>query len=302
MIDFITPMSPKLKSFSNLEDYNYYYQIKWDGVRILTYKLNDTIKLINKNKKDKTKQFPEFEILRDINKDFILDGEAMVIEGNKNSFSKILKRNMTIDSKKIDYYLKVAPITYAVFDILYYDSRWLINEPIEKRQELLHWLLKNNCLIHICKNYDSAIELYKSTKNIGLEGIIAKKKGSKYTPGKKSYDWVKHKHVLEIQPYIGGVLLENNNIKSLAVGIQEDENFIYIGNVGTGLSAYKRREVLKLLINKVRLDSPFNNFRDKKHIWVEPTVQCYIEFMEWTDGFTLRSPLFKGLLEVKNEP
>lgn len=290
-------MSPMLMDFPNKEDDNYYYQIKWDGVRILTYKENEGVKLINKNFKDKTKQFPELSILANIEKNFIIDGEAMVVKDNKNSFSKILKRNMTVDSKKINYYTKELPITYAVFDILYYDGIWLLEYPIEKRQNLLKSLFKDTSLIHICQNYESAIDLYKTTKSLRLEGMIAKKKTSKYTPGKKNNDWIKYKHILEIKAFIGGVFVEENNIKSLAVGIKEEEKIIYIGNVGTGLSTSKRKEILRALINNVRIDSPFNNYQDKKHIWVEPTVKCYIEFMEWTDDFTLRSPVFKGLVE-----
>lgn len=298
MVSVPIPMSPKLKEFENINDANFTYQIKWDGVRILASVQNGQVTLINKNHRDKSLQFPELQTLSSLGKDFIVDGEVMVIEGIKNSFSKILRRNMTIDRKKISHYTKEIPITYGVFDILYLNGRWLLEETLEKRQSILNNLLHSDSLIHICQNYTNAIDLFKTTREMGLEGIIAKKIGSKYTPGKKTYDWIKYKHKQSIETSVGGLLIENQSIRSLAVGVIEENGLRYVGNVGTGLSEEAKEEILRIAIKSVRVESPFRNFDDKNHIWIEPTVKCYIEFMEWTDEYTLRSPVYKGILST----
>jgi bifunctional non-homologous end joining protein LigD len=293
-------MSPKLLEFDFKNNPNYFYQIKWDGVRMLTYKEGNKITLLNKYGKDKTKQFPELQNLANIKEPFILDGEIMVVEGRKNSFSKILKRNNTTDIKKISFYVENIPITYSVFDLLYFNGKWLMDKPIEYRQDLLKDLIQSDTLVHLCQNFQDPVELFYSTKKLGLEGIIAKKKGSKYIEGKKSYDWIKYKHRQNIEVYIGGILVEDKQLKSLAIGIYERDEFTYIGNVGTGLSEVNKEEILKKAVSIVTMDSPFRNFKDKQHIWLYPRVKCLVEFMEWTDDNTLRSPIFKGFLEDKH--
>lgn len=293
----IIPMSPKLLPFDFKNNPDYIYQIKWDGVRMLTYKESGKITLINKYGKDKTKQFPELKKLETLEANFVLDGEIMVVEGTKNSFSKILKRNNTGDVKKINFYIDHIPIIYSVFDIVYFNDRWIMDQPLEYRQNLLNNFLESNSLIHLCQNYNEAVELFQTTKKLGLEGIIAKKKGSKYIQGKKSFDWIKFKHRQVIEGYIGGILIENGMIKSLAIGIKESEEFIYIGNVGTGLSEELKKTILSKGLDLVIVDSPFKNFNDKKHIWLLPIVKCFIEFMEWTEDYTLRSPVLKGIQE-----
>lgn len=298
----INPMGPKLAEFKHINDERFFYQIKWDGVRILVHKEGTKVTLINKHQRDKTLQFPELQILKEIKDDFIIDGEMMVVKGEKNSFSQILKRNLTKDLNKIKMLSNRIPVTYGVFDIIYLNGASLMDHEIEKRLEILNTLVENNYnytnILHVCKNFDDGVSLYETTNKLELEGIVAKKRGSKYIQGKKSYDWIKYKHKRVIKPYIGGIMVENQRVKSLAVGVMdEQDHFLYIGNVGTGLSEDNKKEILEKSIDIVRQHSIFKNFADKNHIWINPEVRCYIEFMEWTDDYTLRSPVFKSLLE-----
>ncbi len=297
MTKFIDPMGPKLLNFNYKNDPSYLYQIKWDGVRIVTYKNNGSITLINKKLKDKTLQFPEIGILQTIKYDFVIDGEIMVVDENKNSFSKVLRRNFTNDEKKIRNLTTTIPITYAVFDVLKFGEKWLMDYPIEERQKYLTEYFPNNNLIHIVQNFDDGVKLYDKTKILNLEGMIAKKRGSKYIQGKKSYSWIKYKHTQEISPFIGGLYIEEKQVKSLAVGIPHGEDkYLYIGNVGTGLTENHKRAILKAVLNEPVLSSPFINFNGKDHIWITPKVKCHIEFMEWTEEYTMRSPVFKGII------
>ena len=298
----INPMGPRLAEYKYKNDENYLYQIKWDGVRILAIKEKSVLTLVNRYHRDKTVQFPELQILKEVKEDFVIDGELMVVEGKKNSFSKILRRNLTNDLNKIRFLKEQIPITYAVFDILSLNGNSLMNEGIEKRISILTNLLgkqiKGNDTIHICKSFDDGVSLFSITEDLGLEGMIAKRRGSKYIQGKKSFDWIKYKHKRVIKPYIGGIMVENNRVRSLAVGVIDDEgSLIHIGNVGAGLSENDKQDILQKSISIVKEESKFKNFNNRKHIWLNPEVRCYIEFMEWTDDYTLRSPVFKGLLE-----
>ncbi|WP_353893304.1 hypothetical protein PRVXH_000014 [Proteinivorax hydrogeniformans] len=291
----ITPMEPVLK-YDLINCNDSIYQVKWDGIRILTYKENKDIYLTTRKGKDKTNVFPEIQELKQLSSTFVLDGEAIIIEEGFNDFSKILTRNQLKNKHQINIAIKEQPITYMVFDIIYLNGKWLSNLPYSERYKILTQEIEIKNLNHtkVCKNYDDGESLFKGTKLQKLEGVLEKDLKSKYTFTKSKY-WKKYKHTNDIDAFVGGIYIKNNTISSLALGTKENGFLRYIGNVGVGLDNENIKEILSLANSLVSLESPFKNKKIKKHIFLKPNIKVNVEFMQWTPHKTMRSPVFRGI-------
>ena len=77
-------------------DKDYIYEIKLDGIRGIVYVNKTTINIYSRNGKEITHLYPELENIKEIvSKNTIFDGEIVLFENNKPSFSKLLERNNT---------------------------------------------------------------------------------------------------------------------------------------------------------------------------------------------------------------
>src|SRR5690554_5542030 len=123
--NLITPMSP-ITYHEIFDDPNFIYQVKWDGVRMISYIKNNDIKLINRKLNSRTDQYPELQSLSTIIKGYditILDGEIITLVNGKPSFPTVMRRDNTTDIKKIKLLTKLIPVLYMVFDILYLNGK-----------------------------------------------------------------------------------------------------------------------------------------------------------------------------------
>jgi bifunctional non-homologous end joining protein LigD len=213
--------------------------------------------------------------------------------------------------------MKTLPVVYIVFDLLYLDGHSTMPLPYEERRRLLedlqlsgqHW---QTPAYHVGEGR----ALLEATKAQDLEGIVAKRLGSIYQPGKRTRDWLKVKNHLEQEFVIGGWLPgkggRSGRIGALAAGYYDvteaeateqgrPQRLIYAGNVGTG---FKEEDLVRLgeLLEPLRRDtSPFDGRQPPKQtIFVEPRLVAEIDFRAWTQNKTLRASSFKGLRDDKS--
>jgi bifunctional non-homologous end joining protein LigD len=141
-----------------------------------------------------------------------------------------------------------------------------------------------------------------------LEGVIAKKIGSVYRPGRRTRDWLKIKAVRRQDCVICGWLPGEGSrggmIGSLALGVMRDGGLSYAGNVGTGFTEERLRMLLDLLTPLEAPAAPFELPRptppELRHAhWVRPEVVCEVEYLEFTSQGRMRAPSFKGLRQDK---
>lgn len=295
------PMEPE--TFPRpFDDPDFGFQIKWDGTRILAH-VGGEVKLFNRKRNPRTLQYPEItECLAGVFKgrSVVLDGEIITLSGGKPSFQRLMRRDRASDPVNVKFLMEKIPVTYVVFDILLLDGKDLTELTFEERDGILRSLIPPIDSIVAVDTFATGTTLFNVIKQHGLEGIVAKKLDSHYEIGKKSNKWLKIKNRRLIDTIIGGYLAEGREIRSLLLGIFQDEDFIYIGRAGSGLKTSERRELYDYLSKLQVADCPFKNMSPpaarEKPCWVEPQLEVQVEYLDFTDEGYLRHPVIKGMV------
>jgi bifunctional non-homologous end joining protein LigD len=196
---------------------------------------------------------------------------------------------------------QAAPIAYQVFDLLHLDGRSLLNVPLESRKRLLHRTLRPHPLVHYAPHIAGEGGAFLDAALAGgLEGVVAKRRMSRYRPGERSPDWVKIKARAEQDVAVVGWLPRQgstNDLGSLIVAVRGPKGLVHAGQVGSGLGAKTRRELLAAFSDLARPDAPIEHAPEVKSArWVEPRIVARVEFSEWTPDGLLRQPIFVAVV------
>lgn len=291
-------------------DSNFLFQVKWDGVRMLAYIDNEDVTLINKNLINKTAQFPELSDLSKLlpGKRAIVDGEIIVLKDGKPHFPSILRRNLCQSPAQITLLSELLPVVYMIFDLIWLDDRDLRQDSLELRNSLLNDCLKWQAPFHLVESFADGAELFTAVKESSLEGIVAKRKSSPYTEGKKHNDWLKIKYRRRQTFVIGGFTCNHNKVNALLTGLYDKnsnkEKLFYVGKVGTGLKDSEWDLLSEKLPQIIDDKSPFVNLNKsqlKQGFFIKPLLTVEIEFAEFTDSLHLRAPVIIGFSSFSPE-
>ena len=261
-------------------DKNYFYEIKFDGIRALIYVSKTSFKILSRNGTNLTNKYPELKKIQKLvgNHEIIFDGEIIATEGALPSFSLLQKRNRV---KRVSSdIMNDIPVYFIVFDILY-DNVDLTNLSLDKRKKILGQYPDNSVFIK-SRIYSDGLSLFKMVKKIGLEGIVAKKRKSFYLFGKRTSDWVKVKNI-HVDNFIVHGYLEKTNTYSLLLGEYKNNKLKYVGKV----SVNKRHEVMNTLKKMKKINNQFVNF-DEKATYIIPVKTVRIHYLERTKSDMLR--------------
>jgi len=278
------------------------FEVKWDGYRAIAYVSGGDVALKSRKGNDLTSRFEV--VAKEISKaiktpDCVLDGEVCALDENgKSSFSAMQQGKPG------------TPLVYYVFDLLELDGEPLVDLPIEERRERLEELLdKRNKTVRLSEFFDDGRALLAAANEQGLEGVIAKRVGSRYATGRRSRDWLKIKvhgdQEFVIAGYTKGQGRRSNAFGSLVLGYRQGDELVYAGNVGTGFNEAEIARLLKKLKPLERKTTPFKavpkmpKVRKGDVVWVSPKLVAQVEFAEWTHDGHLRAPVYKGLREDK---
>ena len=211
---------------------DYLYEIKYDGIRVLIYVSPKTFKIISRNLNDITYLFPELNILKDIvTKKVIFDGEIISTIDGLPSFSKLQERLHLKSIFKINKLSIEDPVTFIAFDCLY-ENKALINKPLIERKKYLDKYEDSDLFVKSFYIENDGIKLFNKIKKMKLEGIVAKKKQSKYYINTRSDEWIKIKNFKTEEFYIGGYEIKKSNyVISILLGEYKDNKFYYVGNI-----------------------------------------------------------------------
>ena len=201
---------------------------------------------------------------------------------------------------------RAIPLAYMVFDLLHLDGSSLLEVPLEERKRLLHRVLRPHPMVRYASHVVGDGEAFmRAAADRGLEGVVAKRRGSRYEPGRRSRDWLKIKLRREQEFVVAGWLPgqgRNADLGSLIVAVNDGGHLRHAGQVGSGISAAMRRRLLDALEPNRRDESPLDPVpRLPTARWVEPRIVIRAEFAEWTSDGLLRQAAFKGI-EVGKEP
>jgi bifunctional non-homologous end joining protein LigD len=309
---FVQPMKAKLVDLMPSGDW--IYEIKFDGFRALALRGGSEARLLSRNEKDLGGKFTEVmdSICALDVRDAIIDGEIVALDERGHSSFQLLQA--------FEMGEKRPPIFYYAFDLLRLNGKDLQNLPVEQRKAELEKLLKDSPgVIRYSASIENAGEdLLEHARELGVEGLIGKRVGSRYEPGKRSGAWIKLKLQQEQEFVIGGYTEPEGTRKyfgAILVGVYEGSELKFAGKVGTGFS----ENLLRTLFSKFKKipsdRCPFADLPEKRSgpygkpmtasemkrcHWVEPTLVCQIKFAEWTRDNRLRQPVFLGLREDKD--
>ena len=280
------------------------FEVKWDGIRTLLFCDHGHLELLGRNGTDFTPRYPEVrELARALGaRRLILDGEIVAFdEAGRPSFERLQSRMHLASDSAVRRRMRDIPATYVAFDLLYLDGRSTMALTYEQRREVLEALeLEGPAWRVPAYHPGDGSSLLAATKELGIEGIVAKRLSSRYEPGRRSSGWIKVKNICEQDVVIGGWApgegRRSGRVGALVTGVYEDGRLVYAGKVGTGFTdrtlAILERELAPLR----REDSPFQGrAAPKGTIFAEPRLVARVELREWTKSGTMRAPSFKGL-------
>ncbi|OMF10318.1 DNA ligase [Paenibacillus amylolyticus] len=283
-------------------------QVKWDGVRMLAYEDGHELRLVNRRLHDRTAQYPELVTPRNLcsGTSYILDGEVIALDPDtgKPSFYHVLRRDRMSRPEGIAQAIHQIPVTYMVFDILFYEGKWVTDQPLADRQRLLHQVLNTAPHVQEVTNTLDAASLLTVMRQHQMEGIVCKDLTSSYGIQGKDQRWQKVKIMHDVYAMIGGVTYRSGIVNAVAVGVYDGPDFVYIGHVGTGkLNSNTWRELTHQVEPLIRQDRPFHNVpeRSAETTWVEPQIGVKVQYMELTHHNTLRHPSIQTFADVTRE-
>lgn len=285
------------------------FEIKWDGYRAVTFIENGAARMVSRNQNDLTAQFPELGDLPKFVKArrAILDGEIVALDDQgRPSFSLMQQRTGFQPGKPRRPGREGVPVVYYVFDLLYLDGYDLRRVALEKRKELLQWILKTADIVRFSDHYpEKGRDLFQVAEQRGLEGILAKKRDSIYHE-ERSRDWLKIKITRRQECVIGGYTDPEGSRQyfgSLVLGLYDNRGrLIHIGQAGTGFDQRALQEIHERMRPLETKANPFHGEIGglKKVHFVRPELVAEIKFSEWThetaeSGMKLRAPVFMGV-------
>lgn len=279
------------------------YEIKWDGTRCIALADGSGLRLQNRRYFELRERYPELACLANLPNGTAIDGEIVVLESGKPSFNKLLQRDQQREAKKIKMLARRLPATFIAFDILYDAGEDVMRTPLLDRKARLTAALEKLNNPHVLAPdhvIGQGVAFFEAAAAAGLEGVMAKRLDSPYTPGKRSAYWTKIKVAREeVFDIIGFTQRAGAPVASaLVLGRQRDGKWVCYGKVGSGFTEALRAAFYAQLIDAPPLsDPPRDANTPPDALWRLSGLRCEVRFFEELETGALRAPVFRGLVD-----
>jgi len=280
------------------------YEVKWDGYRTLALKNGPRVKLLSRNLKDATGQYAA--VARNVGaihaETALVDGEIVALdEHGRPSFQAL-------------HHQDAHALVYYVFDALHVDGRDLMKAPIEERRAVLARLIDGTRLLGSDPLPGTPDQIEHAVRGLELEGVVAKRRGSLYEPGRRSASWVKVKFNRRQEFVVGGYKPNASSFESLVVGYYDKRALLFAGRVRAGLTPHARAEIFRRIAREEIARCPFADLPSRhgghwgegvtaedmrKLRWVKPRLVVEVSFVEWTRDGALRHSEFVAIRDDK---
>jgi len=284
------------------------YQLKFDGYRAVAFKTGGTVHLRSRNDNDFTRRYPRVvRGLAALPNETVVDGELVAFdEEGRPSFNAM--QNATGADVEIVYY---------VFDVMVLRGRDLMTEPFDARRQLLerHVAPKLVDPVRYTGQLNAGLrDLVASVKAHGLEGLVAKRRDSRYEPGVRSGAWKKMRVNRGQEFVIGGYTIGTRTFDALILGYYEGGRLMYVARTRNGFTPAIRDRLFRQFPPLEIRECPFVNLPETHSgrwgqgltkakmadcRWLTPVLVAQVEFLEWTEDNHLRHTRFVGLRDDK---
>ena len=280
------------------------YEVKWDGMRVLADLQESHVRLNSRTERDVTVAFPELAELGSAHPDLLLDGEIVVLAAGVPSFAALAERFHVRDARKAAALAAKAPATLIAFDCLRMYGVDLMPRPWTERRQALERLDPKGHAWQLSPTHDDLPALLAAAREHNLEGVVGKRRDSRYRPGVRSADWLKLPFRTNQACLVGGWRPETgdrNRIGALLLGIPADDGSLrFAGRVGSGLAAAVAQVDLTRLLQPLAAEkNPFTDEVPREDargaVWVRPEVVVEVRYLLRTGAGRLRQPVFRGI-------
>ncbi|MCW2803537.1 MAG: ligase [Propionibacteriaceae bacterium] len=304
----VEPMLAVLSDLTEFPDESGWgFEMKWDGVRIVACLGGGEVRLYSRKGRDDTATYPEVvEALRPLaDRSLVLDGEVVAVdEQGRPRFGLLQNRINLTRPGDIRRASRTTPARLMLFDIMQLDGQSVMGLPYEERRELVTGLIPAawGPQVQVPPSFESDFHAaMEASKLFDLEGVVAKRRGSSYQPGRRTGAWLKLKNHLMQEVVVGGWRAgggrREGTVGALYLGVPDEEGIRYVGRVGTGFSDRALDEAMDLLADSPRATSPFHDVppEDAKDAhWVEPLLVGEVEHEGWSNQQRLWHPSWRG--------
>jgi bifunctional non-homologous end joining protein LigD len=302
------------------EDAAWAYELKWDGVRVIGYLDGSGLRLVTRNDRDVSHSYPEVVDAAASRHaavgDVIVDGELVTFdEHGRTSFERLQERMHVGDRATARRLAERVPVVYLVFDVLRARGRSTLDRRYDERRGLLDELGAagldgpSGSAWRVPPALTGAgRDVLAASREAGMEGVVAKRRDSRYRPGRRSPDWRKIKNFrtqeVIVTGWRPGAGRRAGGIGSLIVAVNGPDGLRYAGGVGTGFTEHMLAELATRLAPLERKTPPFDyqlprdQLRDAR--WVTPKLVGEVVYAEWTTDGRLRHPSWRGLRPDKS--
>ncbi|MBO1269308.1 ATP-dependent DNA ligase [Arthrobacter cavernae] len=302
-----TPMLATAGTAADVAGGDWFFELKWDGIRALVQRSGDTIRLISRRGNDMSATYPE---LTDPacwpDRDFVADGEIVAMDrSGLPSFERLQQRMNLSKPADVEHARASVPVRLMLFDLLHDAGTDLSAMPLGERRARLGPFaaeLRGGCPVQVSEVLEHDLDdILASAAELGLEGVMAKRADSRYLAGKRSRSWMKLKLEQSQEVVVGGwrpgAGARLGTIGALLVGIPDGGKLRYAGRVGTGFRDWQLRDILQKLESRGSGASPFLDIPDEDAAtarWVEPELVAEVTFGDWTGSGRMRHPVWRG--------
>ena len=283
---------------------DYVYEVKWDGIRAMISLDEGEVRIRGRNGLDLTKQFPELLIPEQAFRatSALFDGEIVCLEADgRPSFASVIHRMQQKSEGAIERARPKHPAVCYVFDCLYLDGRPIVNEPLMRRREWLQDAIRKDSTYRVSELVDDGAAFLEAVKQMGLEGVMAKQRNSPYVPGKRNDSWLKIKGRRSTECAIIGYTRGKGDraarFGALHLAQAEGDKWKYVGKVGSGFDDQSMKGVWTELQKLSPIKRPVKEkpLDDAQSVWIEPKLNCEVEFASLTEDGMLREAVFLRL-------
>ena len=285
------------------------YELKLDGYRAIAFKRHGDVRLRSRNDNDFNGRYPAVvRALGELPDETVIDGEIVAFDQEGRPSFNALQ----------NYGSAPAPVVYYVFDVLVLSGNDVRREPLDRRRELLEKKVLPRLPepVRYSASLDAELPvLIRSVKAHGFEGLVAKRRDSRYEPGLRSGAWMKMRVNRGQEFVIGGYTRGTRTFDALVFGYYEGGRLIYVARTRNGFTPAARAQLWRKFKGLEITECPFVNLPEERSgrwgqgltkakmaecQWLKPVLVGQFEFLEWTADDHLRHSKFVGLREDKD--